>query len=286
MRFIYQSEKINGEYPSIGIATFNIYQRDLIYDELYEEAYGDKEKNEKLQALLNKGLFVKNLENIQGDERDIMILSTTFGKDEHGKFRQAFGPITQEKGYQLLNVIITRAKHSINIFTSVPENVFMNFESELALKGNTGKGIFYAYLSYVKACFENDKSQIGFIKDRLQKNSDLLITKRNYDRNIFKDLVFSELKKEFGEHILQNYRMGGFNLDIVLLKEDQPFLHIDFENTQRYHKDVSYRIKLHQQKMVENYNIKTYHLWSNNWWRDAEKELENIRQIFNGSEIQ
>jgi hypothetical protein len=58
-------EKIDDEYPSIGIATFNIFQRDLIFDLLYEHAYADNNKNELLQTLLTKGLFVKNLKTFK-----------------------------------------------------------------------------------------------------------------------------------------------------------------------------------------------------------------------------
>lgn len=277
VRFIYSTEKMNDEFPSIGIATFNIYQRDLIFDKLYEQAYADKEKNEKLQSLLNNGLFVKNLENIQGDERDIMILSTTFGKDENGKFRQFFGPLTQEKGYQLLNVIITRAKHSLYVFSSIPEITFSAFEEELAQKGNKGKSVFYAYLSYVKACAENNEMQKTFIKTSLQKNSSQFTLNKQQPNSLFKNQVFAELQKQFGENIQQNFALGGFTLDIVLLKNNQPYLYIDFENTQNYHAEVSYRIKLHQQKIVELYSIKTYHLWSYNWWKDAAKEIELIQ---------
>lgn len=278
--FIFSSEKTNDEYPGIGIATFNIYQRDLIFDKLYEHAYADKAKNEKLQSLLNKGLFVKNLENIQGDERDIMVLSTTFGKDETGKFRQFFGPLTQEKGYQLLNVIITRAKHSLYVFSSIPEITFAAFEEELAQKGNKGKSIFYAYLSYVKACAENNEEQKSFIKSCLQKNNQQVIAAKQQQVAVFKNLVFTELQKKYGENIRQNYPLGGFVLDIVLLKNNQPVLYIDFENTQNYHPEVSYRIKLHQQKIVETYNIKTYHLWSYNWWKDAQKEMDAIQSTY------
>jgi superfamily I DNA and/or RNA helicase len=279
VNFIFTMEKTNDEYPGIGIATFNIFQRNLIFDKLYEHAYVDKEKNEKLQALLNKGLFVKNLENIQGDERDVMILSTTFGKDEAGKFRQFFGPLTQEKGYQLLNVIITRAKHSLYVFTSIPENVFLQFEEELLQKGNKGKSIFYTYLSYVKACAEKNEMQKAFIKTSLQKNSQQFSANKQQQVSIFKNQVFNELQKKFGENIQQNYTLGGFVLDIVLLKSNQPYLHIDFENTQNYHEEVSYRIKLHQQKIVEQYNIKAYHLWSYNWWKDRNYEMDQIIKL-------
>lgn len=281
VNFIFTIQTINNEYPGIGIATFNIFQRNLIFDKLYEQAYADTEKNEKLQALLNKGLFVKNLENIQGDERDIMILSTTFGKDTEGKFRQFFGPLTQEKGYQLLNVIITRAKHSLYVFTSIPETAFAQFETELLQKGNTGKSIFYAYLSYVKACAENNDRQNEFIKSTLQKNcKQLTAVKHTSAAAVIKNQVFQILKNRLQENVLQNYPLGGFNLDIVLLKDNKPYISIDFENIENYHPEVAYRIKLHQQKMLENYGIKIYHLWSYNWWKNSTQEIDNLLSLF------
>ncbi|HPN18813.1 MAG TPA: AAA domain-containing protein [Chitinophagales bacterium] len=276
VNFIFTMEKTNDEYPGIGIATFNIFQRNLIFDKLYEHAYADKEKNEKLQALLNKGLFVKNLENIQGDERDVMILSTTFGKDEAGKFRQFFGPLTQDKGYQLLNVIITRAKHSLYVFTSIPENVFLQFEEELLQKGNKGKSIFYAYLSYVKSCSENNTTQNDFIKNTLQKNTQQLSAGKKIQEDQYKNQLYIELKKKLGDNVVQNYTLGGFNLDILIVKDNKPYLSVDFENTANYDSEISYRIKLHRQHMLDIYGIKTYHLWSYNWWKDAAKEMENI----------
>ncbi|HHD82768.1 MAG TPA: AAA family ATPase, partial [Bacteroidetes bacterium] len=112
--------KENGDYPSIGIATFNIDQRNLILEMIQDECYLEEEKNRKHEKLRESGLFVKNLENIQGDERDIIIISTTFGLNSEGKFRQNFGPINQLKGYKLLNVIITRAKHRLYLCTSIP----------------------------------------------------------------------------------------------------------------------------------------------------------------------
>jgi superfamily I DNA and/or RNA helicase len=68
-----------GKYPSIGIATFNINQRNLIIETLNKAAELDISFAKKLQELKEKGLFIKNLENIQGDERDIIIISTTYG---------------------------------------------------------------------------------------------------------------------------------------------------------------------------------------------------------------
>ncbi|MCB0508536.1 MAG: DUF4011 domain-containing protein [Bacteroidetes bacterium] len=278
--FIYNLKFTEDKIPSVGIATFNIYQRDLILEKLHDVAYTDKLKNEHLQTLLNHGLFVKNLENIQGDERDIMLLSTTFGKDEKGKFRQLFGPLSQEKGYQLLNVIITRAKQSLHVFTSIPETLFLSFEQELLEKGNTGKSIFYAYLSYANACAENNNSQLSFIKNTLIKNNHSFTKQQTNQTATLKQLIFEDIQAILGEQVQQNYSFGGFTIDIMLLKDGKPFLALDFENIKNYNSEVSYRIKLHQAQMLKNYQIETYFIWSFSWWKNYEQSLQELINHF------
>jgi superfamily I DNA and/or RNA helicase len=120
----------NGEYPTVGIATFNIAQRNHIKSKILERQKFSKfeQFNAKIQELEENGMFIKNLENIQGDERDVIILSTTYGPGKDGKFAQRFGPINHSKGYKLLNVIITRAKYKVYVCSSVPEQVFLNYK--------------------------------------------------------------------------------------------------------------------------------------------------------------
>ncbi|MDR3625720.1 MAG: AAA domain-containing protein, partial [Ignavibacteriaceae bacterium] len=156
----------DGKYPSLGIATFNIYQRDLIKDLLNDESIKDKDFMKKLSLINEKeDWFVKNLENIQGDERDIIIISTTFGLNSAGKFRQNFGPISTYKGYKLLNVIITRAKNYLYLFTSIPEKYYSTeYQDEIATKGNKGKALLYAYLDYCKSIeFNNEERRINIL---------------------------------------------------------------------------------------------------------------------------
>ena len=102
-------------------------------------------------------MFIKNLENIQGDERDVIILSTTYGINADGKFAQRFGPMNHAKGYKLLNVIITRAKYKLYVCTSIPEEAFLSYKDLLlAGGGNNRRGVFYAYLAYAKAVSERN----------------------------------------------------------------------------------------------------------------------------------
>ena len=105
------------EPPSIGIACFNLTQRDAILDALDAKCEADEVFAERLETARQRrgrdsfeGLFVKNLENVQGDERDVMIICTTFGPDPAGKFRRNFGALAQAGGERRLNVLITRAR--------------------------------------------------------------------------------------------------------------------------------------------------------------------------------
>ena len=80
-----------------------------------------------MMELETTGFFVKNLENIQGDERDVIILSTAYGNNNEGRFIQRFGPLNHAKGYRLLNVIVTRAKYKVYVCTSIPETVILSY---------------------------------------------------------------------------------------------------------------------------------------------------------------
>ena len=150
-----------GKYPSVGIATFNITQRNFIKRKIaYKQSLeGNNPFREKMIHLEAAGFFIKNLENIQGDERDIIIISTTYGPKKDGKFTQSFGPINHTKGYKLLNVIITRAKEKIYVCNSVPVAMYSNYKAALEQEGsNNRRAVFYAYLSYCKAVSEENET--------------------------------------------------------------------------------------------------------------------------------
>src|SRR5205823_8263511 len=111
----------------IGVACFNITQRDSILDKLDELAEADKSFAHALGEARTRrvggafqGLFVKNLENVQGDERDHIIISTTYGPDPKGKFYRRFGPLGSAGGGRRLNVLVTRAREEVHLVTSIP----------------------------------------------------------------------------------------------------------------------------------------------------------------------
>lgn len=112
----YQDESRSGQ--SIGVVTFNIQQQTLIEDlllaEYRKDAAFDKWANAKEERL-----FVKNLENVQGDERDVILFSVAFGPDPEGKMTLNFGPINKDGGWKRLNVAVTRARAEMMVFASM-----------------------------------------------------------------------------------------------------------------------------------------------------------------------
>ena len=104
---------------TIGVVTFNTEQQGLIEDLLDEERRRDPALEPYFNEAELEPLFVKNLESVQGDERDIMYFSITYGPDLAGAVSMNFGPMNREGGERRLNVAITRARHELRVFSSL-----------------------------------------------------------------------------------------------------------------------------------------------------------------------
>jgi hypothetical protein len=143
--------------PSIGIACFNVTQRDLIVEKLDELAQEDREFAVRLADARTRrgpgsfeGLFVKNLENVQGDERDHIIISTTYGPDAKGRFYRRFGPVGQAGGGRRLNVLVTRAREEVHLVTSIPPNIYRNLPPVPSGQTPGGGWLLFAYLRFAE----------------------------------------------------------------------------------------------------------------------------------------
>ncbi len=108
---------------SIGVVTFNIIQQILIDDMLADEL----RKNPELEQFANEmyePILVKNLENVQGDERDVILFSIGYGPDKDGRVSMNFGPVNQDGGWRRLNVAISRARKEMIVFSTIrPEQI-------------------------------------------------------------------------------------------------------------------------------------------------------------------
>lgn len=143
--------------PSIGIGCFNLAQRDLITEKLEELAAEDKGFASALAAARSRrgqgaaeGLFVKNLENIQGDERDHIIISTTYGPDPQGRFYKRFGPLGMPGGGRRLNVLVTRAREEVHVVTSIPPEVYRALPPVPQGQTPGGGWLLFAYLQFAE----------------------------------------------------------------------------------------------------------------------------------------
>ena len=144
--------------PSIGIACFNIVQRDLIAEKLDELAADDLAFAKRLEKSRERqgegsfeGLFIKNLENVQGDERDYILISTTYGPDRAGKFYRRFGPLGRAGGGRRLNVLVTRAREKVHIVTSIPPEAYRTLPELESGQAPGGTWLLLAYLKFAES---------------------------------------------------------------------------------------------------------------------------------------
>jgi transcription elongation GreA/GreB family factor/very-short-patch-repair endonuclease len=275
----------NGKYPTVGIATFNINQRNLILGKINERRKFAKysDFNDKIVELEENGFFVKNLENIQGDERDVIILSTTYGINKEGKFAQRFGSINHQKGYKLLNVIVTRAKYKIYVCTSIPEDVFLNYKEHLLHEGsNNRRGALYAYLAYSKAVSEqNNEARVSVLHtlaENSTKNTSIDILNEDLE-SPFEEEVYQALTAHFDEKkMIPQLQFAGFRIDMVYDPKQigLPKIAIECDGANYHSSKEAYVHDLHRQKILEGHGFVFHRIWSTNWWRNPQRETKKL----------
>ena len=159
---------------SLGIVALNQPQRDLILAEM-DRLFVNDRIAERYRARWQNTLepfFVKNLENVQGNEADVIFISTVYGADERGNLMQRFGPINGAAGDRRLNVLFSRAKHGISVFTSMQPDQIRDDAST-----PRGTKLLRSYLEFAATgrletgkdpVQECDSAFERFVKDRLQ----------------------------------------------------------------------------------------------------------------------
>jgi serine/threonine protein kinase len=162
-----------GDPPSVGVVTFNLQQAELIEEKLEERAEADEAFRlayAREQSRTDRGedmsVFVKNVENVQGDERDLIIFSTTFGPTEKGVFRRNFGALTHKGGERRLNVAVTRARRKVMIVTSMPIDDVSDM-LRTRRKPETPRDYLQAYLQYARLASEGHLEEARRLTGRL-----------------------------------------------------------------------------------------------------------------------
>ncbi len=158
---------------SIGVVTFSLVQQILIDDMLSEEFRNDPE----LEAIANQmyePILVKNLENVQGDERDVILFSIGYGPDKNGNVSMNFGPLNRDGGWRRLNVAITRARKGMYVYSVItPDRIDMSRTSSEGVAGLKGFLDFARLgsrsLPVRKSTFAEKEDMAEFIAEKIRE---------------------------------------------------------------------------------------------------------------------
>ena len=266
------------EEETIGIITFNSSQRDLIDDLIDEECAKDPHFAASVRTELARkkdgediGLFVKNIESVQGDERDVIVFSIGYAKNENGRLIRNFGWLNQKGGENRLNVAISRAKKKVHIVTS-----FDPSELQVEDAKNDGPRILKKYLEYAFAISNGDKEAA---KQVLCSFGDDSTPGKNvsFDSD-FENQVYDALKAH-GYAVETQIGIGGYSIDLAIKKGGKYILGIECDG-KLYHSSKSARERdYHRQKYLESRGWRIHRIWSTNWWKNPSREIQKIEVI-------
>ncbi len=266
------------ENETIGIITFNSTQQDLILSKLEQRKKKDEtfknlylKEEDRVENGENLSLFVKNIENVQGDERDIIIFSIGYAPNEEGKVNTHFGPLSLEGGENRLNVAISRSKKKVYVVTSIePEDL------KVQKAKNLGPQLFKKYLEYVREESVGNKANSQRILDSLSDLNPITISNNSTDTT-FEDNIYNDLTNK-GYEVHRNIGVSGYKLDIAIYdKENSKYL-IGIECDQSPYK-TSYSSRerdVHRKKFLESRGWNLRRIWSRDYWNNPEKEIQDI----------
>lgn len=274
--------------PSIGIACFNLTQRDVILDALEERCERDPQFAQRLEQARARrgrgsfeGLFVKNLENVQGDERDHMIISTTFGPDPNDKFRRNFGPVGRVGGGRRLNVLVTRAREMIHLITSIPRAEYSALPPLDPGQTPGGRWLLYAYIHYAETLgrlFDEEAQQ------REQAKVNATPTVRLNGHGSASPLAIGLANGLAKEHALSSdvpWGNEGFCVDIALQhpeKAQDVTIGVLCDMTRFPHAADPVEWDLFRTGVLENQGWKFHRIWSPALYSDPDRHKRAIAQ--------
>ncbi|MGH7025421.1 MAG: DUF4011 domain-containing protein [Caulobacteraceae bacterium] len=253
---------MNDRRRTVGVVAMNIRQAQRISDELAALANGDpvlaNVLSEAENSTLGEPFFVKNLENVQGDERDIIIISMTYGPPTQGaRVPHNFGPITLDTGWRRLNVLFTRAKERMEIFSSMRSSDLVPKEGS-----DRGPGALKLFLEYAET------GRLG---------EEAKVSDRNPD-NDFEEAVLEGLR-ELNFECVPQVGVVNFFLDIGIRDPAAPYEFIAAVECDgaSYHSSKSARDRDRlRQEILENLGWNIIRVWSTDWFRDPSGELVRV----------
>lgn len=245
---------------SIGVVTFNSEQQTLI-ENLLDNA---RAKQPEIEWAFSREagkepVFVKNLETVQGDERDVILFSVTYGPDQSGHVTMNFGPLNREGGERRLNVAMTRARSEMIVFSTLHPN-------QIDLSRTQAKAVtdLKHFLEYA----ENGQSAL---------QSAVFGSNGDFD-SPFEEAVARELNRK-GWQVHPQVGVSAYRIDLGIVHPDEPGRYLAGVECDgaMYHSSAFARERDKiRQGMLENLGWTLFRIWSTDWWQNKAKALENI----------
>ena len=261
---------------SIGLVAFSQEQQHQLEDSLTNLAKEDKEFEQLLEEAYNRtendqfvGLIIKNLENIQGDERDIIIMSVCYGFDTKKKMIMNFGPINKKGGEKRLNVIFSRAKKHMAIVSSIKHHNITN-------EYNEGANYFKRFLQYAEAVSNGNMQTASTILDSL------VINKNEGVAGKINSSVLQQIKQQLqtlGYEVAEQVGQSDFkcSLAVKAKPEDQDYtLSVLLDDDNHYANDNLLEQYYQRPAILQTFGWKFIHVFAKDWLHQPDKVMEQI----------
>jgi len=257
---------------TLGVVAFNSSQKEAIEDALEEELQTQKNLAALLDPERKEAFFIKSLENVQGDERDVIIISVGYGKAQDGKMSLNFGPLNTAGGWRRLNVLVTRAKWKIILVTSVRSSELIGINPE-----NKGPVGLKNYIQYAETGYLNEAREAAKLLAE--------------ETNDFEDSVRRELEMR-GFKVDAQVGVGSFRIDLAVRDPNNSTgyaIGIECDGA-TYHSSRSARDRdILRQEILQGMGWKLHRIWSTEWFKNREMAMgiliENVNRAINGKTI-
>jgi very-short-patch-repair endonuclease len=235
---------------TLGVAALSKAQADCLYAEV-DRLRRDHPEIDAFDAQHeNEPFFVKNLETVQGDERDVILVSIGYGRDEHGRLHYNFGPLNNTGGERRLNVLVTRARIATRVYTN-----FTDEDMDAAKCTSFGLRALRTYLKYARTG-ELSTPEVG----------------ERDDESPFEDAVAHELRT-LGYQVARQVGEAGYSIDIAIVDPERPgrfVIGIECDGA-TYHSSRSARDRDRlRQAVLEGLGWRIHRIWSTDWFLDRD----------------
>lgn len=245
---------------SIGVVTFSEAQQNAVDAVIRQKRLQNPRFDKFFIEDKEEPFFIKNLENVQGDERDTIIFSIGYAKDSKGIMYMNFGPLSREGGYRRLNVAITRAKHNVKLVGSiVPTDI------DLEKVSSEGVKMLRSYIEFAQQGIVALEKELTF----------------NYDLDFdspFEEAVYDFLQSK-GYNVVTQVGCSGFRIDMAVkhpTKSGKFAIGIECDGA-AYHSSRTARERDRlRQAVLEDMGWTIYRIWSTDWIKDQKTEEEKL----------